>query len=119
MKHHDSLLKAEPDPVMQGIGARQERPLLWRDALRITLLHISASPALPGRPVHCITSSPPLLVEVLDPLPDVRDTASEQLGYLGMREEPSVYACWRGGTIAKRWCQMIFLNTGPLNHLWW
>ena len=104
---------------MKRIGARQERPLLCRDALRITLLHISASPALPGRPVHCITSSPPLLVEVLDPLPYVRDTASEQLGYLGMREEPSVYACWRGGTIAKRWCQMIFLNTGPLNHLWW
>ena len=104
---------------MKRIGARQERPLLCRDALRITLLHISASPALPGRPVHCITSSPPLLVEVLDPLPYVRDTASELLRYLGMREIPSVYACWHGGAIAKYRSQMISLHTGPLNHLWW
>ena len=119
MKHHDSLLEAEPDPVIQGIGARQERPLLWRDALRITLLHISASPALPGRPVHCITSSPPLLVEVLDPLPYVRDTASELLRYLGMRQIPFSYARWRLAAIPQYYCQHTALYTIPLGHRRW
>ena len=104
---------------MKRIGARQERPLLCRDALRITLLRISASPALSGRPVHCITSSPPLLVEVPDPLPDVSDTASELLRYLGMRQIPFSYARWRLAAIPQYYCQHTALYTIPLGHRRW
>ena len=85
---------------MQRIGARQKISLFCRDALRISLLPIGASPALSNRPVYRIIPLPPLLVEVLYPLPYVRNTASQLLRYLSMRQKSLVYARWRGAAIS-------------------
>ena len=71
------------------------------------------------RPVYNTTLSPPLLVEVLEPMPDVCGTAPELLGYLCNRQVPFVYAERRQATIAENWGHATALYTAPLCHLRW